>query len=163
MEDVPTIKSQESSKINSENRENQNPCNIHPSFHMVVFFIPIDMKKLKRSKACDKSCEGRSRDEDDIEVNIFWEFSEVDKVCKNIEWIRKEKKPEKKEYPMENSFFLHGHHREKVWDQGEDNVPYEPPENGISREVSAKYPEKSCVETEGDVSMEMHKKLRMKN
>lgn len=130
---------------------------------MVVFFIPMYMKELKGSKACDKSSEGRSRDEDDIEVNIFWEFSEVDKVCKNIERVRKEEEPEKEKYRVQNSFFLYRHHREKVWNQCEDKVPYESSENRISCKVSAKYPEKSCVETENDVSMEMHKELRMKN
>jgi hypothetical protein len=92
-------------------------------------------------------------------VDIFWGFPEVDKVSKYIECIREEKKPENKKHPMKKSSLFHCHHREKIWDHRKDEIPDESSEDHISREVDTQDGEKSSVETEDSVGVEMHSEL----
>ena len=62
---------------------------------------------------------------------------------------------------MKKSFFLHGKHREKVWNECEYEIPDESTENGITCEINSQECEESGIETEGDVGMYMHR-LRMR-
>lgn len=93
MEDIPSIEAEKSTNIDSKYREDHHPCDQKPTLTVVVFFIPIGVKEFEWSKSSDQTSKGWGRDEDNIEVNIFRKFSEVDKVSKDVEGIRKEKEP----------------------------------------------------------------------
>lgn len=85
MKNIPSIKPEESPKIHSEDRENHDKSNENPTFFVMVFLIPILLEELKRSKSRNKARKRRSCYKDDIEVDIFGKFAEVDKVCEDIE------------------------------------------------------------------------------
>lgn len=163
MENIPGIKAEKSTEVDSEYREDHNPSDKNPTLHVVVFFVPIGMKELERGKSSDETSESRGRDEDDIEVDILWKFPEMDKVRKNIEWIREEKEPKEKKENMEHPFFFHCEHREKVWDNGEYEVPHESSEDRISREIGPEECEKPSIETESSIGVKVHREFRIKN
>lgn len=163
IENIPSIKAEKSTEVDSEYREDHDPRDKNPTLHVMVFFVPIGMKELKRGKSSDETSESWSRDEDDIEMNILRKFPEVDKVRKNIEWIREEKEPKEKKENMEYPFFFHCEHREKVRDNSKYQVPHEPTEDGISCEIGSEECEKPSIETESSIGVEVHRELRKKN
>jgi hypothetical protein len=158
VDDIPRVKPQKSSDIYSEEWEEHDERDIYPASHMMISAIPVGMYELEWGKSCDQSSQCGRRDHYDIEVDHLDRLPEVDKVREDIEWVREEEKPESEKYPVEKSSFLHCHHREKVWDHREDEIPYESSENRIStRDIDSDDRKKSSIETESDVSVEVHR------
>ena len=153
MKNIPWIKAKKTTEIDSKYRQNHHNCDENPSFHMMVFFVPIIMKQFEGSESGDKTSECWGCNQDNIKVNILRKFPEVNKVGKDIERIREEKKPKKEENGMEKSFFLHGHHREKIWNQSEDEIPNKSSEDQISRKIGPKQGKESSIETENGIGM----------
>jgi hypothetical protein len=94
MDDIPRVKPEKSTDINSEECEYHDGRNEKPGSHIVKMSIPVCMHKLEWCESCDEASKGSSRYKDDIEMDILWESPKMDKVREYIKSIRKEEKPE---------------------------------------------------------------------
>ncbi len=124
MPDIPRIKSEESSNIYSDGREEDRESGEYPCESSMIVDIPLSVDELERRVSRYQSCERHRRYVDDIEVDHLMMFVKMHEIGEDIETIRQEKYPEKEHEPLHTSLPCSISECENIREKCEDQIPY---------------------------------------